>query len=498
MADRPRVLFATAEAHPLEKTGGLGDVSGALPPALAELGVDVRLLIPAYSGLLKAIEGQPLGPPFRVLTGVPEARLHRGTLPGTRVPVYALECGPLYEREGGPYVRRDGRDWSDNPIRFGVLSKVAAMLGTQPNPAGWEPQVVHCNDWPIGLAPAYLAHHPRAQARTLMCVHNMEFQGNYGAELMPILDLPWSAFDVYGLEFYGRLSFLKAGLYYADHISTVSPTYAREIQTPQLGSGLQGLLADRAGCLTGILNGIDTDVWNPETDPHLAANYCAEKKSLKAKAHNKRALQERLGLAQAPQLPLLGMVSRLTYQKGVDLVLALARDPGAPLMQLAVLGSGEKSYEAAWRELARSAPGRIGVMIGYDEPLAHLIEAGSDIFLMPSRFEPCGLNQMYSMRYGTPPIVRSTGGLADSVVDASGAALGERRATGVVFEEPSIGALRVAVQRAVHLHHAPEQWLRLQLAGMRGDFSWHASAMRYQELYESLVGRKPEALAAGR
>jgi starch synthase len=488
MVHQMRVLFATAEAHPLVKTGGLGDVSGALPPALAALGVDVRLLIPAYSGVLEAIDAQPLGAPFQVLTGVPDVRLQQGTLPGTRVPVYALECPALYARDGGgPYVRRDGHDWPDNPIRFGVLSKVAAMLGTTSSPAGWEPQVVHCNDWPTGLAPAYLAYHPHARSRSLMSIHNMAFQGNYAAELMPTLNLPWSAFAVHGVEFYGQLSFLKAGLYYADHISTVSPTYAKEIQTPEFAYGLQGLLADRAGRLTGILNGIDTSEWNPETDTHLAANYGTKKKSLKDKAYNKLALQERLGLAQNPHVPLLGMVSRLTYQKGVDLVLAVAREPGNQPLQIAVLGSGDKAYEAAWRDLAASAAGRVGIAIGYDEPLAHLIEAGSDMFLMPSRFEPCGLNQMYSMRYGTPPIVRATGGLADSVVDATGTALAERRATGVVFHQPSVGVLRAAIQRTLHLYHAPEAWRRLQLAGMTSDFSWSASAARYVELYRSLV-----------
>jgi starch synthase len=392
----------------------------------------------------------------------------------------------LYTRNGGPYTDDQGRDWPDNPLRFGVLSKVAALFGRGSGLAGWRADIVHSNDWQAGLAPAYLAHDPSAKARSLLGIHNIAFQGNFSPDWMSVLELPWSYFHVDGLEFHGQLSFLKAGIYYADHLVTVSPTYAREILTPEFGFGLDGLLSKRNGRLTGILNGIDTAHWDPGNDSQLAATYGS--KDWAGKAINKQQLQQSLNLEQDPRAHVLGMVSRLTYQKGVDLVLGIGETLMEQPVQLVILGSGDNTYEGEWRGLAGRYPRRIGVAIGYDEKLAHLIEAGSDSFLIPSRFEPCGLNQMYSMRYGTIPIVRRTGGLADSVTDVRPSSLEDRTATGFVFEQANRSELLASVLRALLAYEDEPLWRSIQNNGMARDFSWRTSAVRYLELYRHLIG----------
>ncbi len=491
MANRVRVLFATPEAHPLAKTGGLGDVGGALPQALESVGVDVHILLPAYPGLIENAGAQPVGVPFPVLPDAAPVRLWAGALPGNNTPVYLVDCPSLYHRSSGPYLDADGRDWPDNWLRFAVFSRVAALIGQGKGPTGWVPQIVHCNDWQTGLAPAYLTQAEGSRAKTVMTVHNMAFQGNFPAQLTDAVGLGPAAYDVEGAEFYGQISFLKAGLYYADHITTVSPTYAREIQTPEFGGGMQGLLTARKDRLTGILNGIDTELWDPNADRHLTVHYSRD--NMAGKTANKLALQKRLGLAPRRELPLLGMVSRLTYQKGVDLVLEVAEALVAQPLQLAVLGTGDKSCEMRLRQLAADYPDRIGIVTAYDEALAHLIEAGSDIFLMPSRFEPCGLNQMYSMRYGTPPVVRLTGGLADSVVDTTPASLQSGTATGFVFDRARESELLASVLRALIVFRDRKAWRKLQANGMAHDFSWQASARRYQELYLSMLGSRTEA-----
>lgn len=484
MADPLRVLFATPEAHPLAKTGGLGDVGGSLPRALRTLGVDVRILLPAYPGVAERSAARPVGTPLTVLPDADPVQIHAGTLPGSDTPVYLLDCPSLYHRGNGPYGDRDGRDWPDNWLRFAVLSRVAALFGQGSDLTGWAPQIVHCNDWQTALTPAYLYQWEGPRACAILSVHNMAFQGNFPPQLMKPLQLRESVFAVEGLEFYGQVSYLKAGLYYADHLVTVSPTYAREIQTPEFGCGMQGLLSARKDRLTGILNGADTDLWDPGTDSHLTAHY--SRGDLAGKASNKLTLQERMGLPPRADVPLMGMVSRLTYQKGVDVVLDLADTLMKEPLQLAVLGTGEKAYEARLEKLAAEHPDQIGVVLGYDEALAHLVEAGSDIFLMPSRFEPCGLNQMYSMRYGTPPVVRRTGGLADSVVDATPPALADRTATGFVFDGANDAELLACVLRALDLFQDRKAWRKLQSNGMARDFSWKASAKHYRDLYLSL------------
>ncbi len=484
MSNDLRVLFVTPEAHPLIKTGGLGDVGGALPSALREAGVDARLLLPAYPGLIETVDAQPLGTPLLVLADMLEVQLFRGLMPDGNTPVYLIDAPSLYHRSG-PYVDETGKDWADNAFRFAVLSRAAAMFGTNAELFDWEPQITHCNDWQTGLTPAYLAHTPGNRMRTLITVHNMAFQGNFPPRLLTHLDLPKSSFGMQGLEFHGQFSFLKAGLYYADHITAVSPTYAEEIQTSEFGYGLEGLLAQRSDQLSGILNGVDTAHWNPKNDPFLTAAYSST--NMQGKAANKLTLQQRFGLEPNPDVPLLGIVSRLTRQKGIDLVLAIADQLLAQPVQLAVLGSGDNTFESELQCLPREQPGRVGIHIGYDEELAHLVEAGADIFLMPSRFEPCGLNQMYSMLYGTPPVVRHTGGLADSVVDATPSTLADGTATGFVFTGANEAELLACVLRALILFQDRKTWRKLQTTGMQRDFSWAQSAAQYLALYQSLL-----------
>jgi starch synthase len=448
-----RVLFVTPECAPLVKTGGLGDVSAALPAALRALGHEVDILLPGYSEVLGKTRDATPTARFDELGF--DCRLLRENH------VLLLDCAALYQREGSPYQDPGGRDWPDNALRFGLLSKVAARLAPQYD-------VVHCNDWQAALTPVF-----SGGERTLLTIHNLAFQGNFDRSWMARLGLPEELFSIDQLEFHGRLSFLKGGLVHARAINTVSPTYAREIQTEELGCGLDGLLRHRRGVLSGILNGIDVEEWDPSRDPHLARRY--DESSLDLKQANKEKLRGRLKLEARPDLPLVGFIGRLTHQKGADLVAgALAGLPA----QAVVLGKGEREIEEALAAAAARHPGRIAAAIGFDEALAHLIEAGADVFLMPSRYEPCGLNQMYSQRYGTPPVARATGGLADTVTDGE---------TGFLFERAEAPALGAAVGRAIAAWREPRRWREIQRAGMRRDFSWREAARRYADLYSRLA-----------
>lgn len=477
-----RVLFAASECAPLTKTGGLGDVAAALPAALRRLGVDVHVLLPGYREVLGAVSAHAVAP-VPPSAGFPPARLLAAEHPNG-VPLLILACPQLYEREGGPYLNPQGLDWPDNALRFGLLSHVAAWLASAHSPCDWRCDLVHCNDWQTALAPAYLHWSGNTDIPSLVTIHNLAYQGIFPPDVLPSLGLPAQSLDINGLEFHGKVSFLKAGLYYARRISTVSPTYAREIQSEPLGFGLHGLLAARTGELEGILNGVDLDTWNPATDPCLSATYDAA--SLARKSENTRALRSRFGLQPRPEQPLLGVVSRLVAQKGIDLVVQAADALAALPAQLIVLGTGDAPIEQALAAMAARNPGKVAVIRGFDEPLSHLIEAGADIFLMPSRFEPCGLNQMYSQRYGTLPVVRRTGGLADSVVDCTPRSLESGAATGFVFEAASRQALVAAVRRAVAAWRRPEIWQRLQRNAMARDFGWAASARRYIALYKTM------------
>jgi starch synthase len=450
-----RVLFVTPECAPLVKTGGLGDVSGALPAALRGLGCAVDVLLPGYPEVLSKLgemeeagRERELGQQYELLR---------------KESFLIVRCAALYERAGGPYQDPGGQDWPDNALRFGLLSKVAARLAP-------DYDVVHCNDWPAALAPVF------ARKPSLLTVHNLAFQGNFERSWLRRLELPEEMFSVERLEFHGRVSFLKGGLVHAAAINTVSPTYAREIQAEEHGCGLDGLLRHRRGALSGILNGIDTEVWDPAGDPHLAARYDAA--SLERKSLNKAALQQRFDLEVTEKEPLIGFVGRLTHQKGVDLIAAAAAELAALPAQLVVLGQGERALEGALAAAAARHPGRVAFKVGFDEGLAHLIEAGADIFLMPSRFEPCGLNQMYSQRYGTPPVARATGGLADTIADGE---------TGFLFERAETPALVAAARRAVSAWREPRRWRELQRAGMQRDFSWRSAARRYADLYSALA-----------
>jgi starch synthase len=470
-----KILFATSELAPWVKTGGLADVAMALPAALRALGLDVRILLPFYPAMQNAF------PHARVMTScdqpggrLPGFCLREATTPqGT--PLLLLDCAALYQRDGGPYQSPAAQDWDDNHLRFGLLSRAAAWLGSDDCPQDWRCDIVHCNDWQTGLAPAYLHWLAGHRARTLITVHNLAFQGLFDRDVLPALGLPGQAYTMDGVEFHGHVSFLKAGLQFADAITTVSPTYAREIQTDEQGMGLGGLLRYRADKLVGILNGIDTSVWNPATDPMIEARYDA--RSLEAKRANKTALQRIFGLPERADVALLGAVSRLTYQKGLDLLPAITDALACLPVQIALLGSGDPQLEHRLTELAARYPDCIAVKTGFDETLAHRIEAGADMFLMPSRFEPCGLNQMYSLRYGTPPLVRGTGGLADTVEDGR---------SGFVFAQASPQALLETIQRALAVWQTPERWQQMQRAAMALEFGWERSARRYAEIYADL------------
>ena len=480
-----KVLFATSEVAPLVKTGGLGDVSGALPAALRAIGVDMHVLVPGYRQVIAQPAQYQVVATFDALPSFPPARLLSGTM-AHDVPLLVLDCPALYDRDGGPYQDASGHDWADNALRFGLLSKVAAVLGCNESPLAWHPDLVHCNDWQTGLTPAYL-HFAQGAAPSILAIHNLLFQGKFPPETVSELHLPPSCFSINGVEYYGSLSFLKAGLFYADHITTVSPNYAKEIQKEPLGFGMQGLLAKRHNELTGILNGIDTGEWDPATDPYLAKKYSSAR--MTGKAANKEALQSRMGLNLAPDVPLLGVVSRLTHQKGLDLLLEIAPRLVELPAQLVMLGTGEAHMEAAARELSFRYPGQIGVHVGFSEALSHQIEAGADLFVMPSRFEPCGLNQLYSQRYGTPPIVHATGGLADSVVDCTPETLRDGSASGFAFLGMTADNLYATIRRAVALYRDQAKWKALRKNCMTKDFSWQRSAEAYRAVYLRVLGR---------
>ncbi len=460
-------------------------MAAALPPALRAASVDARVLVPYYPTLRKAFSAAPIVAQLPSPGGALPAAVLREAVAPDGTTLLLLDCAALYDRPGNPYQNHEGRDWDDNAIRFGLLSHVAALLGSSANPIDWRPQIIHCNDWQTALAPSYLHYGTSPHAATLVTVHNLAFQGLFAQSTLAELVLPPHAWAMDGVEFHGHFSFLKGGLQHADWITTVSPTYAREIQTAAGGMGLDGLLHWRSSSLSGILNGIDADIWNPASDPSLEAGFSAA--DLAGKAANKAALQRKCGLDVREDVPLLGVVSRLTEQKGLDLLPRLAEQLAALPLQLVVLGTGVRELEQEFSAMAAMHPGRFAVAIGFNEGYAHLIEAGADIFVMPSRFEPCGLNQMYSLRYGTPPIVRSTGGLADTVVDCTPESLADGTANGFCFHEATPAALLAAIQRAIAAWQNPAAWSRLQQNGMKHDWSWAESARQYAELYRELA-----------
>lgn len=483
-----RVLQVSAELVPYAKTGGLGDVTGALPDALRAEGMDLRLLLPGYPAVRGALQ-QAASLPLVTLPWGGTATLLRGQLPGFEGrPSYVLDAPALFNRPGTPYADPQGALHPDNLWRFAALSFAAAQLGLGWD-GGWWPSIVHAHDWHTGLVPAYL-HHARAHGRTgaarsVFTVHNLAYQGLFPAEVYPRLGLPPEGFAMEGLEFHGQVGFMKAGLHHADAISTVSPSYALEIQTAEWGCGLDGLLRRRHGQLHGVLNGVDERVWHPARDRHLVAGYDAS--GLGGKAACKADLQARVGLAPRPDALLFGVVSRLVAQKGMDLVLAGLDTLLGADAQLVVLGQGDATLEAGWAAAAQANPGRVAVLRGMDEGLAHRVIAGSDVILVPSLFEPCGLTQMYAMAYGSLPLVRRVGGLADTVRDSSLENLADGSATGLVFERFAREDFRQALRRAFTLWSTPSLWRQVQQAGMAQRLGWDAAARAYAAVYRSVL-----------
>jgi starch synthase len=486
------VLSVASEIYPLVKTGGLADVVGALPTALAPEDIEVRTLVPGYPAVLKALKDGHLAHAYANLMGGP-ARLLVGT--AGALDLMVLDAPHLFDRPGNPYLGPDGKDWPDNALRFGALSRAAADVGRGLVP-GYIPDVVHCHDWQAGLVPAYLAYADGPRPATIITVHNLAFQGKFPAELLVPLGLPEEAYSLDELEYYGGISFLKAGLVFADHITTVSPTYASEIRTNIGGMGLGGLLRKRGTAVSGILNGIDAFDWDPAHDGYITTPF--DVKRLKDRVDNKLALQARLGLEVAPTTLLYGVVSRLTGQKGIDLLLEALPVLLGQGAQLALLGSGDPLLETALIDAAGKHPKRISVTIGYDESLAHGIQAGVDALLVPSRFEPCGLTQLYAQRYGAIPVVARTGGLADTVVDANEVALASRMGTGVMFSPVTADALMYALERTAAIWAEPGVWRKVQRRAMAVDVSWTRPAAQYATLFRSLVARSTEPTTATR
>jgi starch synthase len=480
-----------AECHGLVKTGGLADVVGALPQALADLGADVRLLLPGLPPIIDALQQRralcTLGPLF----GAGRVTLCRGRVESQRVQVYVIDAPFLYRRAGGPYQDDDGTGWSDNLQRFALLGWMAAHVAAGELDPQWTPDIVHAHDWHAGLACAYIRAHPGSDTSTVFTIHNLAFQGLFPEADFASLGLPRAMLDTDGMEFHDQVSFLKAGLVYSDRITTVSPTYAAEIATREFGCGLDGLFRQRGSAVRGILNGVDPALWNPQTDVQLPARFTAS--NLAGKARCKRALLAELGLAKGADGPLFALVSRFTHQKGIDLLLeALPAvfDSGA---QVAVLGTGDPDLESALVAAARARPDLLAVRVGYDEAFAHRLIGGSDAVLVPSRFEPCGLTQLYGLRYGTLPVVRRTGGLADTVVDAGEEDRPAEAGTGFSFSVASGEHLAATMLRAARCYRQPERWRALMRRAMAQDFSWHEAARRYLFLYEELCGNATPA-----
>ncbi|MBV0911760.1 glycogen synthase GlgA [Anianabacter salinae] len=478
------VLSVASECAPLLKTGGLADVVGALPGALARHGWSMRVLMPAYRGLLPRLGGGTALWSGDLQGG--KARIVAAEASGTRM--LLLDAPHLYDREGGPYAGAKG-DHPDNPQRFAALCKAARLVAEGGLSDGWQPEILHAHDWQAGLAPAYLRYAGASPVKTVMTVHNIAFQGIAGADLLGGLGLPVAEFHADALEYYGNVSALKAGLVTADAITTVSPTYASELMRPEFGMGLEGIISKRADCLHGILNGIDTSVWSPAADPEIVAY---DARTLKKKAQNRARLLDEFGLGDVPG-PLVVVVSRLTTQKGIDLIPEVLPEFILAGGGLVVLGSGDAGLEEAMRRAAGRFPGRVGVKIGYDEALSHRIFAGGDAVLVPSRFEPCGLTQMMGLSYGTVPVVAATGGLADTVIHANPMALAAKAATGITFHPTDATALGDALRRLVQLHGDTAQWQMVQKNGMKQPVDWNASSAAYARLYESLLSESPAA-----
>jgi len=477
-------LHVASEIFPLVKTGGLADVVAALPAALAARGLDTRILVPGMPGILNGVVGlrrvMRFGPAF----GAAVINLRLGHMPDSGLPVYVIDAPFLYRRSGNPYLGPDARDWPDNHRRFALLGWVAAHLASGELDRHWIPDLVHCHDWHAGLAPAYIAQNPALNAPTVFTIHNLAFHGLFPLDCHTDLGLLTSGAMQSGIEFHGQLSFMKAALVHARRVNAVSPGYAREICAPDAGWGLDGLLRDRGADLSGILNGVDYRIWDPATDPALPRNY--DVVSLHGKKVCKLMLQAELGFRPSTKTPLFAVVSRLTEQKGLDLLLGALPVLHAEGGQLVVIGSGDAHIEAGFRAAAAAHPKSVSIYLGYDEATSHRITAAADVLLVPSRFEPCGLTQLYALRYGTLPLVRRVGGLADTVVDSTPETINDETANGFVFGEISIESLAARIRDACAMFRHRNVWRQIQRQGMMQDFSWDDSAARYEALYRSI------------
>jgi starch synthase len=476
-----KILFASSEVFPLIKTGGLADVAQALPCALHELNQDVRIIMPAYRDLNKLVKKTKLIASQVFLEG--DVKLYETTLPESDVVIWLVDCPALYDREGGPYLDENDEPWEDNAQRFALFSRVIAAIAANNMQLQWCPDILHCNDWQTALAPALLQYE-KSKPGIVFTIHNLAYQGVFPLSVQSQLQLPAELASFESMEFYGKFSFIKGGILYADQVTTVSPTYAQEIQTKEYGAGLDELLKINSHKLSGIINGINEDEWNPSKDKHLYEHY--NLKSLEEKAKNKTALQKDLNLICDEKIPLLATISRLVTQKGIDLIIEILPRLAKLNLQIVILGKGEPELEEKLSDLVYSNLGRFSIRVGYDEALAHKITAAADFFMMPSRFEPCGLNQMYSQRYGTIPIVRNTGGLADTVIGEQGSGV-ENNSTGIIFEKDNADDLLAAILRGLEYYKDKKIWKQMQLNAMQQDFSWKNSAQQYMRLYSKIL-----------
>ena len=472
-----KILFASSEIYPLVKTGGLADVAQSLPKALNGLGHDVRLIMPAYQQVKEQISQLPCVATLKILNL--DIEILETKLPDTNIPLYLVDCPSLFERAGNPYINEQGQPWPDNAQRFALFCRAIVDVASNKAQLDWKPNILHCNDWHTGLA-CPLLHSEKDRPKIIFTIHNLAYQGLFSHETFIDLQLPEELWSYERVEYNGQLSFIKAGIVYADHVNTVSPTYAKEIQTAEYGSGLEQLLQYYSSKLSGIINGINEQEWNPETDKKIFNNY--SKKNIHNKLNNKTSLQNQLGLPVNKDIPLFSVISRIAEQKGIDLIISILPELVTAKAQIVILGSGDKQLEAALSDAASKHPNNIAIKIGYDEVLAHNITAAADFFLMPSRYEPCGLNQMYSQSYATIPIVRNTGGLADTVKNYS-AAHDQNKGTGIIFDGDNKEELLEAVKVALNLYSEKDAFINVKLNAMQQDFSWENSAIKYLNMY---------------
>lgn len=477
-----KVLFASSEIYPLIKTGGLADVSQSLPRALKSFGHDIRLILPAYKGVKQQLKHKKTVAQITLQSH--DVEIIKSRLPGTRLPIWLVDCPALFNREGGPYLMSKGTAWPDNAQRFALFSRVIAAIATDQIGLDWQPGILHCNDWQTGLAPALL-YFEKSKPSIIFTIHNLAYQGLFPYSTYLDLKLPNELWSFESMEFFNLFSFIKGGIVYADQVNTVSPTYAKEIQTKEYGAGLEKLLEYHSKKLTGIVNGVNKDEWNPSKDEFIYTNFNI--KSLNKKTNNKLKLQKELNLKVDIEIPLFVTVSRLAEQKGIDLILEIFPQLKYFDIQIVILGSGEEKLEKSLLKFAKNNSQQVYVKIGFDETLAHKMTAAGDFFIMPSRFEPCGLNQMYSQLYATIPIVRKTGGLADTVIDEPGDRNDMYRNTGIKFIEDNSDELLQAIIRGIEIYANKNAYKKMQLNAMRQDFSWKNSAAQYLDIYNNAL-----------